>query len=363
MGVFIRKDSPWYWLWIEATGVKERTGIPVHGGSRQQGKELHRQALELYAIRQAAAAMATAGLAVRRPIISFATFAAWYREHHAAHHRGAEREHSMVRQLCTSFDRFDSIALITADVVKEWMTARKHQVCPNTVNRELDVLKAMLKAAAPKYLAASPIVGVRRFRVEEQDVRVLTHDEERRLLAVAGPEDRAWLIMAIDTLLRLSNVVFLRWAQVKAHDIVPLNAKVKHDGVPISTRLHDALGQISHSSEWVFPSFHGSGKPTAAKNAAIRRFHDLCQLAVVPHGRKAGGVTFHCLRHTGATRALQGRASVRTVMKLGGWRDESSVMRYVHAADSDVRAAAESIAKPPIPFSPRSQSLKTGSKR
>ena len=49
------------------------------------------------------------------------------------------------------------------------------------------------------------------------------------------------------------------------------------------------------------------------------------------------------LSSTGATRALQNGASVRTVMKLGGWKDERMVMRYVHASDADVRAAAESI--------------------
>lgn len=360
MSIYRRKDSPYYWFWIEGTKVRASTGIPVRGASKEQDKELHRQALELYTVRKAAAVQEGAGLAVRRPVISFATFAEWYDTHHAAHHRGAEREQSMVRQLRGYFDRFDSLALITADVVKEWMTWRKHTVCPNTVNRELDVLKAMLKAATPKYLPAHPIAGLRRFRVEEQDVRVLTHDEEQRLLEAAGPEDKAWLILAIDTLLRLSNVVFLKWAQVKAHDIVPLNAKVKHDGVPITTRLRTALAALTAAGDWVFPSFHASPKRTAAKNAAIRRFHDLCQLAVVPHGRKAGGVTFHCLRHTGATRALQRGASVRTVMKLGGWKDETSVMRYVHAADSDVRAAAESIShKTPIPFTPRSRGAKT----
>lgn len=355
MGVYVRKDSKYYWLFVEGTDIRESTGIPVKGASSQQDKELHRQALEIYTLRKAASVREDAGLIVRRPVISFAIFAEWYSEHYAKHHRGAERECSMVRQLRGYFDRFDSIALLTPDVVKEWMTWRKHTVCPNTVNRELDVLKAMLKAATPKYLAAHPIAGLRRFRVEESEPRILTHDEERRLLAAAGPEDRAWLILAIDTLLRLSNVVFLKWAQVKRRDIVPLNAKVKHDGVPISTRLDAALAALTVSDGWVFPSFHTSPKRTAAKNAAIRRFHDLCQLARVPHGRAANGVTFHCLRHTGATRALQNGASVRTVMKLGGWKDETSVMRYVHAADSDVRAAAESIANAPIPFTPRSR--------
>lgn len=55
------------------------------------------------------------------------------------------------------------------------------------------------------------------------------------------------------------------------------------------------------------------------------------------------GVTIHCLRHTGATRALQAGHSVRSVMDLGGWRLPSTVMRYLHATDIDVQRAAESI--------------------
>lgn len=349
MALYTRKDSPFHWYLIEGTDIRKSTGIPIQGGSPAQDKELLRQALEVYAVKKGAAVASGAGLTARKPKISFTDFAVWYREHVAAHHRGSAREQSMVRQLEKWFDRFDSLALISEDVVKEWMTGRKRTVNPNTVNRELDVLKQMLRAATPTYLPANPIAGLRRFRVEEAEPRVLSRDEERRLLDVAGPEDRAWLLLALDTLLRLSNVVFLKWPQVKRPQgvIVPLNAKVKHDSAPITLRLRQALDLLTVANDWVFPSFHARGKgKTAAKNLAIRRFHDLCQRANVPHGRAANGVTFHCLRHTGATRALQNGASVRTVMKLGGWKDEASVMRYVHAADSDVRAAAESISQP-----------------
>lgn len=349
MGIYTRPDSPFYWMLLEGANVRESTGIPKVGGSTAQDKELRRQAEGVYAARKTDLAKSGVGLAVARPVISYKEFSKWYGAHDVAHHRGAERGQSILRQLGTYFDRFASVADVDEAAVKEWMTWRRHQVKPGTVNRELDVLKQLLRSAAPKYIAASPIAGMRQFRIVEVEPRVLTRDEEKRLLEVAGPEDRAWLITAIDTLLRLSNVVYLKWAQVKRPQgvIVPLNAKVSHDSVPITVRLKDALGELSPSNEWVFPSFHqhGTGK-TAAKNQIIRRFLLLCQQARVPHGRAADGVTFHCLRHTGATRALQNGASVRTVMKLGGWRDEASVMRYVHAADSDVRAAAESISRP-----------------
>jgi len=359
MGIYTRKDSPFYWLLVEGTPIRESTGIPVHGGSPAQDKELRRQALEVYATKKADAVKAGAGFTVARPVIAYAAFSTWYETNGAAHLRGADKVRSILRQLGLYFDTYTSIADVTEPVCKEWMTWRKKRVAPGTVNRELDVLKQLLKAAAPKYLPSSPITGLRRLRVEEVEPRVLTREEERQLLDVAGPEDRAWLIVALDTLMRLSNVVYLKWAQVRLAQgvIVPLNAKVKHDSVPITLRMRAALQLLTRSTDWVFPAFHqhGHGK-SAAKNLAIRQFARLCALARVPHGRAVQGVTFHGLRHTGATRALQNGASVRTVMKLGGWKDEASVMRYVHAADSDVRAAAESISGPiPITSGARSR--------
>jgi integrase len=361
MSVYVRPDSPYYWMWLEDTAIRESTGIPRRGGSPKHERELKRAAEAIYANRKTQEAKRLSGLIVTKPSISYVDFAAWYARHETAHHRGADKERSILKQLAVYFSRFTRLAEMDADAVKEWMTYRKHQVAPGTVNRELDVLKRLLAAAVPRYLDASPITGLRRFRVVETEPRILTVEEEDRLLGVCGPADLAFILTAIDTLWRLSSVVNLKWPQVKFDQlfIVPLNAKVKHEGNPITDRMVPALKALSRDHEWVFPQFHkDQDTKTAAKNRAIRRFLHLCQLALIPHSRAANGVTFHSLRHTGATRALQHGASVRTVMKLGGWQDERSVMRYVHAADSDVRQAAESISQRP----PRSRTPKTATK-
>lgn len=341
MGVYRRPDSPFWWILLDGFGVRESTQIPIEGGSPKQSAELRRQAQARYATRM----QEMVALKGAKPIISFRSHARWYEDHHAAHLRGAERVSSMLRSLSRYFGAFPSIAAITPETIKEWMTWRKHQVEPSTVNRELDVLKSLLRTAVPKYLATNPASEIRHFRVSERERRVLTPDEEARLLAVGSPSDKAWITLALDTLLRLSNTVDLKWAQVKMDRrvIVPLNAKVSHDIVPMSSRLHEALKHLPRDSVYVFPQFHDGSGGQSSKQRAIRRFAQLCQLAHVDHGRGVEGVTFHCLRHTGATRALQRGASVRTVMKLGGWKDERTVMRYVHASDADVRAAAESI--------------------
>lgn len=342
MSVYQRKDSPYWWMHIEATGTRRSTGIPIDGGSTVQNRELKRQALEVYSVAQAKATL-TASTPERATVL-FSEWAAWYDTHHLTHHRSVDTERSMLGRLGQFFDRYP-IRSIDQTLVEEWKTWRAKQVAPATVNRELDLLKACIRAATPKHIEHYALGEVRRLRIPEAEPRVLTHDEEARLLEVGTPEDRAFVIMALDTLLRLGSLLSLKWPQVKLDRrvILPLNAKVSTDAKPITARLQTALEALDKTVPYVFGHFHTGVENTSAKNRAIRRFAQLCALAHVPHGRMVQGVTIHCLRHTGATRALQGGASLRTVMKLGGWKDTKSVIRYLHAADSDVIAAAESI--------------------
>lgn len=354
MGLYKRPDSRCWWMVIERRGQKplrRSTGIAVDGGSPADDRIQEATAQRVYATESAKYVLGQ--IAPEKPTIGFRDWASWFETNVLAHQRSAARGRSMLNQLRMAFGRYDSIADIDAHAVEEWKTGRRRAgKAPATINRELDVLKSMLNKAAPKYLERSPLGSVRRFRVPESEPRVLTTQEEDRMFKVASDEERAWLTLALDTLLRLSNVVHLKWAQVKWGQkvIVPLNAKVSHDGVPITPRLKLALEELPREDAHVFASYHSGKGPTAAKNEMIRAFNDLCQKARIPHGRENGGVTFHCLRHTGATRALQKGASVRTVMKLGGWKDERSVIRYTHASDQDVRTAAESIGARPILF-------------
>jgi hypothetical protein len=61
------------------------------------------------------------------------------------------------------------------------MTARRRHVAAVTVNREIDLLKAMLRDAVPKYLSASPIVGLARLKTFKPRRRLLLPAEEKRL--------------------------------------------------------------------------------------------------------------------------------------------------------------------------------------
>jgi integrase len=347
LALYQRPDSDYWWYRVEGSTTRRSTGVPHSAGNAKADLELRRRAELIYADAQSKFALQKAGVTkAEKPTITFRQFSQWYEKHVVAHQRGHERAASMLRQLSLYFDRFTDLQQVTQSTIREWMTWRRTRVAPATVNREFDVLKAMLRAAMPDYLDTNPMSELRRLRQPETEARVLTFEEERRLLDACGVSDRAFIVTALDTLLRLGSLLTLKWEQVKfdQRSIVPLNAKVKTRAKPITTRMYQALKAMPQTSPFVFAQFHVASRGKAdPKNKATRRFDALCELAQVPHGRAVNGVTIHCLRHTGATRALQAGHSIRAVMDLGGWKNPQTVMRYLHAADIDVQAAAESI--------------------
>jgi integrase-like protein len=74
----------------------------------------------------------------------------------------------------------------------------------------------------------------------------------------------------------------------------------------------------------------------------------------LPEGRRAGsgctagkdasgldGYTWHCNRHTFASRLVMASVDLRTVQDLGGWRTLGMVQRYAYLAPDHLQAAVE----------------------
>ena len=347
MGIYRRPDSPFWWICLERPGqraIRESTRIPVDGGSEFQTGENRNLAEAAYAARMGDLARRRYQLPVDRAIVSFAKFREWYGQHISTHKRNLDRELSMARQLGRFFDKW-ALHQITKDLVLEWRTHRAREVSPSTVNREFALLRHMLSSAVPTYLEANPIVGVSELRQEELDIRLLETAEERRLLKVANPEERALIICALDTLQRLSTVATLRRDQDKGTFLVFLNTKAApRVKVPVSKRLRRALDQLPMRGPLYFPSYQS--KRTQGVRANVdKAFRALCERAKIPLGRKDGGISFHCLRHTGASRMLARGVDVKTVMELGGWKNLHVLEKYLHPTDAQKRAAVEAVSR------------------
>jgi integrase len=337
MGVFTRPDSPFYWVWLEgAARPKVNTKIPI-GKTEGARKENRKLADQTYDALMGDLARGRYQLPTDRPACSFRSHREWYGTHISSQKRGTRRELSMLKQLAGFFDAKDLTAIDKALAI-EWRTARLKEVSASTVRREEALLKHVLTTAVPKYLERNPLAGLSRLRVPVCDTRILSTAEEDALLATLHTEeDKALVIGALDTLLRLRNLVELRRGQDHGTYLFS-DTKVDAVKIPISSRFRKALDQLPDAGALYFPTYG-----PAANTVAQRMFIDACRRAEIPVARKTGGVSFHCLRHTGASRMLAAGVDVKTVMLIGGWKNLKVMERYLHPGGAAARRAVETI--------------------
>jgi site-specific recombinase XerD len=339
VGIYRRPDSLFWWMKIEGTPLRLSTGVPVEGGSPALNKELKRQAQEIYAARTGDAARGRHGLTMKRSSApTFEKFAAWYEQHVAAKHRGADREREILATLTAAF-RSVAIDRVSRRRVEEWTTVRAKTVSPRTVNREVDLLKSILrKAAELGHLQVSPLLGMKRLRAIAPKRRLLSPAEERRLLAVADQTERALLILGMDTLVRLGDLLDVRRTDRRGAWLYIRDPKNPTQGepyeVPLSLRAQRALGKVPYDGPYYFERFRTAKKARDWRGSVRQMLERLSAAADVPFGKAEAGITFHwATRRTGATRLIRKGVDVKTVQEIGHWKRSDVVLEIYSEAD------------------------------
>lgn len=345
MSLYRHAESRYWWMYLEPTRQRQSTKFVITAASPEQSKRNRQMAEALYHRTIAELQGQKYGL-LPKPAIGFSEHLSWYREHVSAKKRGSEREAHTLTRLDADFGSKE-IAQIDRPLVQEWMTARKASA--STINREIDVLKHVLASAVPKYLTASPLVGLPRLRHPRgqapRRAAILTPAQETRLLAVLTVEDQALVLLALCTLFRLSDLLDLKWADYHGTWIEARDTKTGRDvRVPVASRGRKALEALKRRKDavYLFPA-RRVGTPPTRRNRVKMLLRWACHKAKVPYGRRTGGITFHSFRHTGATRMLLAGVDPRTVQEIGGWSSLTQVMRYTHPTEATKRRAVEQI--------------------
>jgi integrase len=225
-------------------------------------------------------------------------------------------------------------------------THMKHPRTIATMNRELVVLRRMLNIAfAEGWLLKNPFKAGDSLispSDERKRERILTLDEERRLLeACEHPQRthlRLLLIALLDTGARKGEMVKLCWRDVcfatRMITIQALNTKtLKTRQVVMTQRLYDELLKL-----WL-----ASDKDLNARvfdHQVFRKcFATACKEAGIKHGG-IDGLTLHCLRHTAATRLVKGQMPIQMVGRILGRCQPQTTYRYLSANTETMRQAA-----------------------
>jgi integrase len=211
-----------------------------------------------------------------------------------------------------------------------------------TINRELQCLRKIFKKAIDwGYSTENPACKVD-FLTEKGRVRkrVLSEDEESRLIAVAPPYMKHMIIVVLETGMRRGEVLKLKWEHVDfdGEEITIVETKDNEDRImPMSSALVNLLSMLKSrngNSEFVF-SNPRTGKPYVDVK---RAFNSACEKANVED------FNFHDLRHTFGSRVAR-VAPIHDVKDLMGHSSITTTQRYLHSNAEQKREAVNNMAR------------------
>src|SRR5262249_7088609 len=219
--------------------------------------------------------------------------------------------------------------IVPGDVARYVARRQRDGMVPATINRELAFLKRLYNVAIGDGLAeTNPANGVRPFMENNARVRFLSDDEETRLRKAIGEEPWPLVAIALHTGFRRSEQFHLRWQDVDFPTGVLTVPRSKHGEVrrvPMNETVRDVLTTLPsrQGSPYVFPSATAQ-TPLDSQNFVNRVF--------VKALRNAGidDFTWHCLRHTFASRLVMKGVDLRTVQEVMGHKTLAMTLRYAH---------------------------------
>jgi integrase len=277
----------------------------------------------------------------KHPIkITLGEFGERYMEHAKANKRSWLRDEQMLNHLEEFFGKEKPLTEITPMKIEDYKLRRRGKIADSTVNRELALLKRMFNLAITwdLFLGLNPVRKVRFFREFNIGLRVLSPEEEKKLLQNAIPYLQDLILFALNTGLRIGEIFSLRWSNVdlKGGILAVFASKTQTiREIPINSETHRVLEawKLNKKNEGVFYNPQ-TGKPFVDLKTG---FNLACEKSGV------SGVTWHTLRHTFASRLVNSGVDIVTVKELLGHSSISVTMRYAHTNIESKRAAVEKL--------------------
>ena len=236
-----------------------------------------------------------------------------------------------------------------------------------TVNRYLQLLSKIFSLASEDELVESnPCKRVKKYTEGGRRERYLTHEEETRLMEVLTG-DLSHLApavtLALETGMRKAELLGLRFEHINFGDspvFHPVNGREmeifpnsllvvesksgKPRKIPMSPEVRGTLIRMQRNSEGEQQVF--SYSRNGITDMTIRKgFPKACKAAKVPYGQAtAGGLVWHDLRHTFATRLREWGTHELDIMQLMGHATVKMTASYAHGTHRNLQDAVNKLA-------------------
>jgi site-specific recombinase XerD len=278
---------------------------------------------------------------LRAPMVGFAELSKDALAYSKAHKRSYGDDVIRMEKLLSSF-RGRPAESITPRELERFLVqnAEENDWAPATINRYRALLSLVYRLGIENgKVKDNPARLVKHRQENNARVRYLSPEEETRLRAyiqATYPEHIPELDLALHTGMRLGEMYSLTWENVNmSRKVVTIprskNGEKRH--VPLNATALSALAEVRKRSDGTGPVVRNlDGEPLAGPRywfepalpkAKIRRF------------------SWHCLRHTFASRLVMAGVDLRTVQELMGHKSIEMTVRYSHLAPKHTLAAVE----------------------
>ena len=270
------------------------------------------------------------------------------------HHQGWKTEESRISRIAAAFGDVKLGAITPADV-ERFLDQLLEKRSRSTRSRYRALLSSMFsRAIRHELLSANPVKGVAKFREPEGRISFAMPEQEAAILAALRLDLRPLFTVSVHTGLRWSEQLTLEWQDVDFltgliavkrsksgySRQVPMNSVVR----PVMMDLAGQRRRPDDPREPVFRCSYTQADKFFPNAVALAR---KALLAAGSDATRLDGYTWHCNRHTFASRLVMAGVDLRTIQVLGGWRTLAMVQRYAHLAPAHLRDAVERLV--PIP--------------
>lgn len=268
----------------------------------------------------------------------------------AAYSKWCERQRSfktkqrLLKQLINAFGHLYT-RQITTRLLEDFQTQRlKKGNKPATINRLMATMKhCMHKGYQWEMVTEDTLKRVRQVKLLEENnrrLRYLSPEECQHLIDACSGDIKAIVIIALNTGMRKSEILSLKWENVDLrHNFILLDNTKNGERreIPINETLRGVFQGLTRRLDVPYVFFDKTtGKPyqdvkksfgSALRRAGIKDFR------------------FHDLRHTFASHLVMAGVDITTVRELLGHKTLTMTLRYAHLAPTHKVKAVEVLDK------------------
>jgi integrase len=329
------RDGAWWIDFVDADGRRRRNKI---GPNKRVAKDVLNDKLSKVARRVHLGVIDDSA-------ISFKDFAALWLERITPQlqPRTVERWTSIIDQhLKPAFP--GTLRAIAASHAESYTAARLEKgACPSTVNREVTVLKHLLRRAVEwEHLSRNPLLdtqgrplsGLRALREPAGRTRFLSLDEIEGLLKACNTVQlRAFMVVALNTGMRRNEILSLTRKSIDWQNRIATLTETKN-GTARHVHLNDAA---LNALRTLPPRLDSSRLFPFGPNQISMSFARIAKRAGI------SDVRLHDLRHTFASYQAMNGVAGRGLQVLLGHKDPRMTTRYSHLSDAYLRTAVDGV--------------------